>query len=55
MYVYQMLDELHGLLRVVYSQACLVSTLKGTPNLYFLSEVLTTSTVGHSVHELGTK
>ena len=38
-----------------YIQACLVSTLKGTPNLYFLSEVFAISTGGHSVHELGTE
>ena len=29
---------------ILYSATCLVSTLKGTPNLYFLSEVLTIST-----------
>ena len=28
----------------VYSATCLVSTLKGPPNLYFLSEVLAIST-----------
>ena len=38
-----------------YSQTCLASTLKGAPNLCFLSEVLTISTGWHSVHELGTE
>ena len=34
----------------MYSQTCLVGTLKGTPNLYFLSEAFTISTGWHSVH-----
>ena len=34
------------------STTCFVSTLKGTPNLYFLSELLAISTGRHGVHEI---
>ena len=36
--------------KVYKLQSNLLSTLKGTPNLYFLSEVLTISTASHSIH-----
>ena len=36
-------------------QSNLLGTLKGTPNLYFLSELLAISPSLHSVHKLGTE
>ena len=41
---------------VRYSQSNLlivVGTLYGTPNLYFLSELLSINTGWHTIHELG--
>ena len=55
---YNLQPTYHGDVQIItntYGPTWLVSTLKGTPNLYFLSEVLAISTGRHGVLELGTR